>query len=55
MLLVLAALRRDGARLGFRAAELSWILEDNLAIRRVIEGVGGRVYKTYRIYEKALA
>ncbi len=55
VLLMLGALRRDGARLGFRAAELSWILEDNLAVRRVIESVGGRVYKTYRIYEKALA
>ena len=34
--------------------ELSWILEDNTAMRRVLEGIGGKVYKTHRIYEKAL-
>lgn len=34
--------------------ELSWILEDNLAMRRIIEGLGAKPYKTYRIYEKAL-
>ncbi len=40
---------------GLEQVELSWILEDNLPMRRVIEGVGGKAYKTYRIYEKALA
>jgi hypothetical protein len=35
--------------------EMSWILEDNTAMRRVLEGIGGRAYKTHRIYEKALA
>jgi hypothetical protein len=35
--------------------EMSWILEDNLAMRRVLEGIGGKVYKTHRVYEKALA
>lgn len=40
---------------GLERVELSWILEDNLPMRRVIEGVGGKVYKTYRLYEKPLA
>lgn len=40
---------------GLEQVELSWILEDNMPMRRVIEGVGGKAYKTYRIYEKALA
>ncbi len=40
---------------GLERLEMSWILEDNMPMRRVIEGVGGRVYKTYRIYEKAIA
>ncbi|WP_374313249.1 dATP pyrophosphohydrolase [Dongia sp.] len=40
---------------GLESVEMSWILEDNLPMRRVIEGVGGKVYKTYRIYEKSLA
>jgi hypothetical protein len=35
-------------------AELSWILEDNAPMRRMIETLGGRVYKTYRIYRKVL-
>jgi len=34
--------------------ELSWILEDNMPMRRVLEGIGAKPYKTYRIYEKAL-
>ncbi|MDD2774250.1 MAG: hypothetical protein PHP45_11225 [Elusimicrobiales bacterium] len=34
--------------------ELSWILEDNSKIISVIEESGGRLYKQYRIYEKAL-
>ena len=35
--------------------ELSWILEDNLAMRRIIEALGAEPYKTYRIYEKRLS
>ncbi|MFO1068679.1 MAG: dATP pyrophosphohydrolase [Geminicoccaceae bacterium] len=47
--------RDAGRRNGVRRAELSWILEDNKAVRDVIELVGGQPYKTYRVYEKALA
>ena len=46
-----AALIRECARLKFRGAECSWILEDNVLMRRSIEALGGTVYKTYRIYE----
>jgi hypothetical protein len=52
---VFDALRAGGRRHGFERAELSWVLEDNLAMRRLIERVGGQHYKTYRIYEKPLA
>jgi hypothetical protein len=41
--------------LGVREMEFSWVLEDNRSTRRLIETLGGRVYKRYRIYEKALA
>jgi hypothetical protein len=34
--------------------EMSWILEDNLKIRHIIEALGGVCYKRYRIYQKAL-
>ncbi|HET6621590.1 MAG TPA: dATP pyrophosphohydrolase [Dongiaceae bacterium] len=40
---------------GLEQVELSWILEDNAPMRRVLEGVGAKVYKTYRVYEKAIA
>ncbi len=52
---VIDRLHRAFARLGFREAELSWILEDNLPMRRMIEATGAEAYKTYRVYEKALA
>jgi len=34
--------------------ELSWILEDNIAMRGIIEGLGAKDYKTYRIFEKII-
>lgn len=34
--------------------ELSWILEDNIPMRRIIEALGGEAYKIYRIYEKEI-
>lgn len=39
---------------GLERVELSWILEDNMPMRRVCEGVGAQAYKTYRVYEKSL-
>jgi hypothetical protein len=39
---------------GLEQLEMGWILEDNTPMRRVLEGIGGRVSKTYRIYEKPL-
>jgi ribosomal protein S18 acetylase RimI-like enzyme len=42
-----------GYEAGFKFAEASWILEDNVAMARVIEAIGGRVYKRYRIYGSA--
>jgi len=43
---------REGMRKGYREAEMSWILEDNLPMRRGIENLGGRPYRTYRIYDR---
>jgi hypothetical protein len=40
---------------GTYPGELSWILEDNLPTRRLLEAVGGQHYKTYRVYEKSIA
>jgi len=40
---------------GYRRAEMSWILEDNYKVIRGIEGMGGKIYRTYRIYDKPLS
>jgi len=39
---------------GYKRVEFSWILEDNIPVQRIIEMIGGRLYKKYRIYEKRL-
>jgi hypothetical protein len=41
-------------RLGYHWGEMSWILESNQAMNRAIQHMGGKVYKTYRVYEKAI-
>ena len=41
-------------RLGFRRAELGWILEENAVARRAAERWNARVVKRYRIYEGSL-
>ncbi|HYH19630.1 MAG TPA: dATP pyrophosphohydrolase [Azospirillum sp.] len=52
--LIIAAVRREAADLGLHRIEMSWILEDNRPMRRIAEAVGGRPYKTYRLYGKPL-
>ena len=38
----------------YKRSELSWVYEDNMRSRNIIENTGATVYKTYRIYEKSL-
>ena len=52
--LLIDAVRKEGLRLGYTHIELSWILEDNLPMRRINESLGSVAYKTYRIYGKAI-
>jgi GNAT superfamily N-acetyltransferase len=33
--------------------EMGWILESNVAMNKAMEGMGGKIVKTYRLYEKA--
>jgi hypothetical protein len=42
-----------GEKRGYTWGEMSWILEDNEMMKRAMELMGGKVYKTYRIYEMA--
>jgi hypothetical protein len=39
----------------YKRVEFSWILEDNRDINQPAEAAGARRYKTYRIFQKALA
>ena len=39
---------------GLQSSELSWILEDNHAMLNMLYEMGGKPYKRYRVYEKAL-
>ncbi len=49
-----AQLAKSGQRLGINWGELSWTLEDNTPVNLGIRMMGGKIYKTYRIYERAL-
>ncbi len=53
-LLYLETFKR-GLKRGFERSELSWILEDNVLMRRPIEMLGGRICKTYRLYEGSIS
>ena len=50
-LLILNTLDYGKNVIGYTGAELSWTLEANHSVNRTIEAVGGRRYKTYRVYE----
>ncbi|MFQ5888543.1 MAG: GNAT family N-acetyltransferase [Gemmatimonadota bacterium] len=45
---------RKGTAAGITEAEFSWVLEDNEPMRRPLERIGARVYKRYRVYDRAL-
>ncbi len=42
---------RAAVRKGYQWVEMSLILEDNYKISRAIETLGGKIYRTYRIYD----
>jgi hypothetical protein len=45
---------KSAHELGYRYVEFSWVLEDNARSIALCERYGGRLYKTYRLYEKPL-
>jgi hypothetical protein len=51
---LISSLEPGADTFGFRKVELSWILEDNRPMRHILERLGARAYKTYRVYGKAL-
>ncbi len=44
----------EAMKKGYYLGEFSWILENNYPMRTALEKLGSEIYKTYRIYEKAL-
>ena len=53
-LMVIGSIRRESLKLNMPICEMSWVLEDNEPTRHSIESIGGRIYKTYRVYEKEI-
>ena len=51
---VIDTLRQRMTKRGLDMAEMSWILEDNEGMKSLAESFGGKLYKRYRIYERAL-
>ena len=51
---VIQATRTFNIEQGTPFGELSWVLDQNERVKRIIELVGGRLSKRYRIYEKLL-
>ncbi len=51
---VIAELVRRGTEAGYQWAELGWTLEDNRLINAAIRGMGAKIYKRYRLFEKPL-
>ena len=50
--MVIDAVRRPLITNGIEEVEMSWILEDNTNMRHILESIGGKAYKRYRIYQK---
>lgn len=46
---------KRGEKIGYQWGELSWTLEDNRPINLGIKSMGAKVYKKYRVYERAIA
>ncbi len=45
---------KNAMKKGYNKGEMSWILENNKMMNRSAEMLGGKKYKTYRIYEMKL-
>jgi len=48
------ACRQSAIKIGCEQAELSWVLEENTRLSKLLESIGCVKYKTYRLYQKDL-
>lgn len=54
-MMIIEQTARSHAARGIQRAELSWILDTNHRMKHMLELIGAKVYKRYRLYEKALS
>ncbi len=52
--MVINAPKQAAKEKGIKEVELSWILEDNKGMRGILDSIGSKQYKRYRIYGKTL-
>jgi hypothetical protein len=52
--LSIQALHEPATRRGLDKVEMSWILEENQGMRTILDRIGARVSKRYRMYRKSL-
>lgn len=52
--MIINAVMEAGKAKGLERVEMSWILDHNHGVRNIIESVGGKITKRYRMYEKDL-
>ncbi len=45
---------KNGLPKGYYRSEFSWVLENNIPMINVAEKLGAEIYKTYRLYDKAI-
>lgn len=45
---------QQAVKLGYKSAELGWVVEDDRLMNRTIQATGARRIKTYRVYERPL-
>ena len=53
-LMMISPLHMKARKEGIKEVDMSWVLEQNQAMRKIIESVGSTLYKRYRIYQKEL-
>ena len=53
-LMMISPVHIKARKQGIKEVDMSWILEQNQAMRKIIESVGSTLYKRYRIYQKEL-
>jgi hypothetical protein len=51
-LMVIAPVHEIARKQGIKEVDMSWILEQNQGVRKIIESIGSTLYKRYRIYQK---